>query len=1043
MVRTRPGRWKLNRLISRLVPTLLLPLAAVPAMPDDAVNPLELWERIREARLDTAGAVRIEAQEIDLEFGNLLLDEGFLVPAAPLAGRAYEFVFAGRGRIRIEPPDGVEASQIELFTGDPVLDASVSQAVLVAGNEEQAREWLDGSPPHRLSQQEREDATALYLRWIEGAERRGLRTDAAIFKSALDDAAFRSYLGVWCISAELGEFHVIIDPADTEQVTVGQFVAADLDDVEQYRVGRRLRRERRRGRFSGLRLGDLGNWDTWLSASRRSPSGESFPGTSGFEPELYTLDLDIVAWELKATGRARLDLRCEAMGRRVTTLELFPDLRVRAVRDGDGRELPWVRSTWGLHVVLPRAMNLGDRLTLEVDYDGVILDRWEKGILLLRDTVFWHPHTGDVDRAHYDVTIRWPTGLRLVGSGTPVEGGKESGKRWERRTLTVPSRTFTFEVGDFHVLTDRIGHVDLTVAVSKATGSLDTKVKEELLETLKDALAFFEETFGAYPLDRLEVATIPRDTSQGHLGFITLSHELVWTPSRRIRLLGPAGRKRQRTEYLAHEISHQWWGNKLGFYKYRDQWLVEALAEYSEVLFTARRADFRLGYIAGRGIGRKLAMADRTKGDRTLESLGPVVLGTRLHSSKSEHAHRAVVYDKGSVVFGTLARIIGEEPFLAMLKALATAVNNRAIDTDGFIKSVERMSGRDLGAFAAQFVYGTGIPAYEYEYEFVAGADGGWDVVIDLRRIPTLAYRYRLFRTEAGTWDVSRSGQAKSTTGDFPLVVPFHIEVKTEPASRLGDGEPEGIAAGVAYGWSGEFLLEKESDRFTIHIDEEPKEVLLDRLGEIMARFFCESQHPKQTLRRRAERAAAGGHFDTAQELFAQALRAKYGHEEESGADSEEEDKRWYDHREQIQCHLGLARLQLDRGFDDLARAELDATEQILKSLDRWDRWLLKGSSLIVESRLDIRSGDYKRAYQRLSRELRLDFPMLDSDTIADAARRQRFKRGSRMGGDAYALLAVAAYETDHRAVALRAMEEAEERGADITELRELLSANP
>ena len=99
-------------------------------------------------------------------------------------------------------------------------------------------------------------------------------------------------------------------------------------------------------------------------------------------------------------------------GRRVATLELFPDLKVRAVRDGDGRELPWIRSTWSLHVVLPRPMNLGERLTLEVDYDGVILDRWEKGILLLRDTVFWHPHTGDVDRALYDVTIRWPTGLR-------------------------------------------------------------------------------------------------------------------------------------------------------------------------------------------------------------------------------------------------------------------------------------------------------------------------------------------------------------------------------------------------------------------------------------------------------------------------------------------------------------------------------------------------------------------------------------------------------------------------------------------------------
>ena len=41
----------------------------------------------------------------------------------------------------------------------------------------------------------------------------------------------------------------------------------------------------------------------------------------------------------------------------------------------------------------------------------------------------------------------------------------------------------------------------LTVGISKSTLSLDRGVKQETVAIVKDALAFYEEQFGAYPLD--------------------------------------------------------------------------------------------------------------------------------------------------------------------------------------------------------------------------------------------------------------------------------------------------------------------------------------------------------------------------------------------------------------------------------------------------------------------------------------------------------------------------------------------------------------
>ena len=45
----------------------------------------------------------------------------------------------------------------------------------------------------------------------------------------------------------------------------------------------------------------------------------------------------------------------------------------------------------------------------------------------------------------------------------------------------------------------------------------------EILATVIDVVEYFDEIFGPYPLDQLQVVTASRSTSQGLLGFISLS----------------------------------------------------------------------------------------------------------------------------------------------------------------------------------------------------------------------------------------------------------------------------------------------------------------------------------------------------------------------------------------------------------------------------------------------------------------------------------------------------------------------------------------
>jgi tetratricopeptide (TPR) repeat protein len=133
-----------------------------------------------------------------------------------------------------------------------------------------------------------------------------------------------------------------------------------------------------------------------------------------------------------------------------------------------------------------------------------------------------------------------------------------------------------------------------------------------------------------------------------------------------------------------------------------------------------------------------------------------------------------------------------------------------------------------------------------------------------------------------------------------------------------------------------------------------------------------------------------------------------------------------------------LTQLYLDQDRDDEA---IQTFEQAKAKLPSLDRNFYKRTRTLIDSRIAVREGRYKEAYGQLSKSLALDFDRTSESTIFDSARRKKFRSGRRawMSGDAYALLAIAAWETGHREIADRAIEEAEERGAEMSALRAVM----
>ncbi len=988
----------------RFIGTLLCLLAGLggAAVRAQEPDPAALRKAVQESRLEPARAVALKNVKLGAGLATLQLDDGVLLPASPVGARTVEVVFLGKGRIVLEPPDEIEAGQLDLFIGSNRLEEEFTEMVLVLGMDAAVDAMLRkpaATPEASLVQR----GEALYRKWKDGPERKLLNVESAILLDAAGDPAFQGYFAAWFRGKELGDFLYLVNPEDQEQVALGSFVPLEATEKEKRKILKEIARQQRKGRLIGLELEDLGQWDTWLSASLRNREGTPSLGVSSFEPEKYTLDVSIAERDLRLTGRARIDLRPVVRGARAAVLRINPNLQVSKVSDGSGQGLFFVQAGDDLTVLLPRPAAAGDKLALVVEYAGSAVDK-SQGSYALADTLFWYPHAGTVDRATYDVTLRWPKKLELAACGHRVDGGEASdGTRWERRSLDFPANGFSFEVGKYRIEEAQAGHVRVRLAFDPDVSRMGKEAREEITKAVTGSVSYFEELFGPYPLDELTVVTVPRYFSQAAgPGLVTLSSLMMLDLGAFNLLFGLEDRR----TVVAHEIAHQWWGHSVGWSTYRDQWISEAMASYAALLFARNRIDTKDRIWLGPTSGWQNALLDTIEDGRVIESIGPVVLGVRLISSRAGDAYQPIVYQKGAVILDMLARSLGEQNFPKILKQVVKVAANRPVSTEDFFDLIERITSTDLDAFARQYVYGTGLPEVYYTYRFEPAGEGKWVVRGEARQQAPYRYQYRVVKTGRGL-DVSRERLDQIKVADSTLVVPVEIAIY-DPSRE--DGKKKGRkgekpANAIA---KGHIMLKGEQTSIEIPLDHDPKDFWLDRHEVVFGRFFNESHNPKRVLFYQAVDAAAAGKAADAEALFAKALAAEVEVSTDPAHPPDEREVKREGKFLDAWIELRRARLYLDQDRDDEAQASFDRARKVLASYSFWFEEDLK----VIESRLDIRRGDHEKAFKRLNKGL--------------------LRKGTLDSTEGFVLLAIAAQATGHTAELKEAIEAAKENGADL-----------
>jgi len=156
------------------------------------------------------------------------------------------------------------------------------------------------------------------------------------------------------------------------------------------------------------------------------------------------------------------------------------------------------------------------------------------------------------------------------------------------------------------------------------------------------------------------------------------------------------GRKFFNDIYI-HELAHHWWGNAVSPASWKDVWLNEGFATYSEALYFEKVSGFS-----------SLKSTMNSKYNRYFRE--------RLYDTDGDLFSRTI-YNKGAWVLHMLRKEMGDSSFFAMLKGYFEKFKYKNASTNDLLEICEKYSGKDLQVFFKQWVFeGTGIIECMYNW---------------------------------------------------------------------------------------------------------------------------------------------------------------------------------------------------------------------------------------------------------------------------------------------------------------------------------------
>jgi hypothetical protein len=461
-------------------------------------------------------------------------------------------------------------------------------------------------------------------------------------------------------------------------------------------------------------------------------------------------------------GLASVTFESLLAGDRLVKFQLLPNLRVTRVSDLAGKDLYYIqeprKADGSLYVILPEPTEVGKNYSVTVEYSGDhVVFKAGNGSFYVQAREAWYPNlNGFSERALYDLTYKVPKQYKLISVGTLDKEwteGNFAASHWTTRTpvavagfnfgeykrLELPDEITSYRIEGYYLpeLPSSLAQFSSTALSGMAPGSMTKYVLDQTRAQLQLCTFYF----GKIPLDHIYI------TEQPNFNFGQSWPNLVYLPisayidsTQRWLLFGRINNKLTAfvQEVTPHEVAHQWWGHAVGWASYHDQWLSEGFAEFSAGLFLQQAVgkNWQKDYVEFWDRLRRRILEKNEFGASANES-GPVWLGVRLISPRSGRAYQDVTYAKGAYILSMLRSIMysthdKDKAFIDMMHDFVASHSDMPASTESFKAIAEKhvapawdvQRNGSLDWFFNEWVYGTEVPRYRFEYELTPSAGG-------------------------------------------------------------------------------------------------------------------------------------------------------------------------------------------------------------------------------------------------------------------------------------------------------------------------------
>lgn len=324
----------------------------------------------------------------------------------------------------------------------------------------------------------------------------------------------------------------------------------------------------------------------------------------------------------------------------------------------------------------------------------------------------WFPCVDNfTDKATYDVYVTVPTAMTAVCGGNLVNN-VDNGNGTKTVHYNVPQEIATYHIsfaaGDYVEWTDTYNGIERDIPITVYVKPNQINNVPGTFVHVKDIASFYENSFGAYPFNRIGYVV----TSVGcmeHVDNIGITSGVV------------TGNTTQE-EYVAHELSHMYFGNKVTCATAEEMWLNEGFAQFCGVFY---RSD-----IYGEDDFQQ-AMSSKTNNITTwCKSENNWIPLNNVPQTMTYD--NSAVYNRGAVVVNTMMNYMGRETFLAGLRSYLNTYNYRAASSEQLRDALTAATGIDMTGFFDTYVFTAGMPHYGVDLLNVTPNGNQYDATVKM-----------------------------------------------------------------------------------------------------------------------------------------------------------------------------------------------------------------------------------------------------------------------------------------------------------------------